>query len=84
MDRTERLKRLHFRSSHRGCKESDILIGQFCDKYLNELNALEIDQLEGLLEEDDGQIWDWLTGKSEVPEAYAQIVKRLLGFSVEF
>lgn len=58
-----RLKRLRFRSWHRGCKETDLLLGHFADKQLATLEGPLLAAYEALLDEDDAHIWDWLTGK---------------------
>jgi antitoxin CptB len=71
-----RLKRLHYRSWHRGCKETDIVLGQFADSALAGLSAEQLDLYEKLLEEDDVDIWNWLTGEP-APAAYAPLIELL-------
>ena len=62
-----RLKRLRYRSWHRGCKETDIILGNFADDRLETLELPLLDVYERLLDEDDANIWDWITGKSLKP-----------------
>lgn len=59
-----RLKRLRYRSWHRGCKETDIILGNFADDRLKSLNPELLDIYEQLLDEDDANIWNWISGKS--------------------
>lgn len=59
-----RLKRLRYRSWHRGCKETDIILGNFADDRLETLEPALLDAYERLLDEDDAYIWDWISGKS--------------------
>jgi antitoxin CptB len=59
-----RLKRLRYRSWHRGCKETDIILGNFSDQKLETLTPALLDVYERLLDEDDANIWDWISGKS--------------------
>lgn len=63
-----RLKRLRYRSWHRGSKETDIILGNFADDRLESLAPDMLDIYERLLEEHDADIWDWVTGKTQ-PEA---------------
>jgi antitoxin CptB len=64
MDSETRLKRLRYRSWHRGCKETDIILGNFADERLPGLSSEQLDLYERFLEENDNDIWNWLTGKS--------------------
>jgi antitoxin CptB len=59
-----RIKRLRYRSWHRGCKETDVILGHFADGQLENLDSKMLDIYELLLEEADADIWDWLTDKS--------------------
>jgi len=72
-----RLKRLTYRSWHRGCKETDQILGRFADARLETLQPLFIDAYEQLLDEDDADIWNWLTGKTEIPEQYKIVIELL-------
>lgn len=72
-----RLKRLTYRSWHRGCKETDLILGRFADTRLSSLRPPQIDTFERLLEENDADIWGWLTGK-EAPEEYRELLELLL------
>lgn len=78
-----RLKRLHYRSCHRGCKETDIVLGHFADSGLGSLGPDLLTIYERLLDEDDANIWDWLTGKT-VPEAaeYIPLLETLKGYGL--
>ncbi len=61
-----RIKRLKYRSWHRGCKETDVILGYFADSHLEVFNPGQLDLFEKLLEEQDADIWKWIVGK-EVP-----------------
>lgn len=73
-----RIKRLHYRSWHRGCKETDILLGRFADETLSNLSDSDIALYEVFLDEDDSDIWAWFTGKNEVPPEYCNGLWQLL------
>ena len=42
-------KQIIYRSTHRGSKEMDLLLGNFVKKYIDELNDAELNDLEKLL-----------------------------------
>ncbi|WP_010163580.1 FAD assembly factor SdhE [Sphingomonas sp. PAMC 26617] len=71
MDRDIRLKRLHFRSHHRGTKEADLLIGGFFDSAHQRWDDAEIALFEDLIEEQDVDIMAWAIGMEPAPERYA-------------
>lgn len=77
MSEETRLKRLQYRSSHRGNKEMDIVFGRFTDKGLEHLEPALLDAFEALLDENDVDIWNWLTGQ-KAPEHYTAILELLL------
>lgn len=70
MERDVRLKRLHFRSWHRGTREADNMIGGFFDKWGETWTKEQIDWFEKLLEEEDVDIMAWAIGKQPVPDFF--------------
>lgn len=63
-----RLKRLNFRAHHMGSNENDILFGDFAEKYLKTLSPEQVDRFEALIAETDTDLFNWVTGKQDVPE----------------
>lgn len=61
------LNRLTYRSWHRGCKETDLVLGTYCAENLATLNDEELRLFELFLDEDDAEIWNWLTEKTPCP-----------------
>lgn len=79
-----RLKKLHYRSWHRGCKETDVILGHFADSHLEGLSTAQLDVYERLLDEQDADIWNWLIGKEEPPrKEYVPVIKLLRQFSAK-
>lgn len=71
-------KRLSYRSWHRGCKETDLVLGRYCDRTLDSMNAAQMALFEALLDEDDADIWNWLIEKTPCPKAeYAPLLAEL-------
>ncbi len=67
-------KRLLYRSVHRGCKETDILLGEFAQSELENLSETELRDYETLLEVNDVDIYSWLTQKTMVPTEFDNTV----------
>ncbi len=64
-----RLRRIRYRSWHRGCKETDVILGNFADKALHLLETDEaLQNYEDLLDEQDVDIWNWITGKTPLAD----------------
>ncbi len=83
MDLETRRKRLLYRSTYRGNKENDILLGQFARAHLGNFGSVELDQYERLLAVGDNDIYDWVSGKVEVPaDQDSPVVRQLLAFRV--
>ncbi len=74
-----RRKRVLFRSHHTGMKENDILIGAFADQHLASFTDAEVEWFEALLmNHNDLDLNDWLTGKVPYPAELDHPVMRLL------
>lgn len=71
-----RKKRLKFRCWHRGSRESDLLLGTFADRYLEDMSSWNVQKLEAIVEHDDQTIWDWVTGTVDVPKGISQAMIR--------
>ena len=66
--RNNRLKKLTHRSRYRGTSELDNLVGDFAAENLARLNDEQLDRFEGLLNENDTDLYKWITGTTGVPE----------------
>lgn len=72
-----RLKRLSMRSHRRGTKEMDIILGRFADDRLETLDAATLDTYEALLEENDQDLYVWVTGQGAAPATLAPLVAEI-------
>lgn len=76
-----RLKRLRFRSWHRGTKEADLILGGFADAHLASLDKRQLDDFEALLEAPDADVVAWVSGGRAIPDVYrTPLMNRLLAF----
>ena len=62
-----RRKRLLWRSSHRGIREMDLLMGGFARSRLPTMTENELNAFEALIELPDQELLSWVTGEAAVP-----------------
>ncbi len=74
------LKQLSYRSNHRGCKETDILLGKFFNEKFAELDDKNLEIYRKFIEEDDMLIYDWILGKVRAKEVYLPLIEMIRGF----
>jgi|TARA_B100001287_G_scaffold170527_1_gene143514 antitoxin CptB len=55
-------KKIIYRSNYRGTKEMDKLLGAFTNKYLDQLDYQDLDELIKLLEIDDNNLYNFYNG----------------------
>ena len=72
-----RLRRLHMRSIRRGTKEMDLVLGGFSTHELKHLPPDLLDLYEKLLEENDHDLYAWISGVSPAPAPYAPLLQRI-------
>jgi len=72
-----RLKRLRMRSMRRGIKEMDILLMRFAEARLTALTAAELDLYEALLEENDQDLYQWISGQAAAPDRFVALVSQV-------
>jgi antitoxin CptB len=77
-DLDPRRRRILFRAWHRGMREMDLIMGQFCDAHVAALDEAELDEFERLIEVPDRDLLSWLTGEAETPVNYDLPVFRKL------
>lgn len=76
----ERLKRLRIRGWRRGTKEMDLILGPFCDALLEGRITCDLDALEALMEENDNDLYLWISGASPCPEAFSAMAAIVRSF----
>lgn len=75
-----RLRRLRMRSWRRGMREMDLILGGFADAALGGLDADGLDAFEALLTDDDGSLYDWVTGRSAPPPDREEIICQICAY----
>lgn len=81
MSENIRVKRLLYQSMHRGCKETDAMLGRFAKSEIDKFSKEELDQYEEFISEDDWDIYAWLIGTYPMPEKFNNnVVKAIINF----
>jgi antitoxin CptB len=72
------IKKLIYQSDKRGCKETDIILGQFSLAHLHKMSDAELEDYRNFLSQVDTDIWDWVNAKA-IPddEACKRIVSMI-------
>ncbi len=58
------------------------MLGNFAEENLGKLDALQLDMYEKLLDEQDWDIWNWLTGKDTPKDEYIPFLNMLRAYSL--
>lgn len=69
-----RLKRLKMRSMRRGIKEMDLILSAYADGHLAAMSQAQLDDYEALLEENDHDLYQWVTGQVPPPPRYGALI----------
>ena len=69
-----RLKRLRMRSMRRGIKEMDVILSRYAGARLEGLCPEALDRYEALLDENDQDLYQWISGQSPAPARHAALV----------
>ena len=67
----DELKRLHWRATHRGTREADLLIGGFFNAHHAGWSADDRAMFGEMLDEQDADIMAWAIGTASPPERFA-------------
>ena len=67
-DLEEKRRRMLYHSKQRGWLELDLILGTFAEKHLATLGAKDIEDYALILEEENPDMFKWLSGQIPVPE----------------
>ena len=69
-----RLKRLYMRSMRRGIKEMDLILDAYARAHLSKMTDAELDLYEALLNENDQDLYQWVSAQTDAPENLKALV----------
>lgn len=76
-----RLKRMHMRSWRRGTKEMDLILGPWADAKLATLDEDTLVIYDQLLEENDQDLYPWVSGQQACPTQYLELLTQVADFA---
>jgi antitoxin CptB len=76
-----RLKRMRMRSWRRGTKEMDLILGPWADERLATMDLAELDLYDLLLEENDQDLYPWVSGAQPCPVQYLDLLSKISVFA---
>lgn len=71
-------RKLIYRSWHRGCKETDILLGYFALRHLNKFSMDELIEYEKIVDLDDYELYCYITDKHPYPSNISSEMMKLI------
>jgi antitoxin CptB len=80
MSTENQIKKIIYRAVHRGCKETDFLLGDFFVANKDNLPELGLDLCEKFLDEDDLLIYDWILDKIPYEIIYKNLIEEIRKF----
>lgn len=69
-----RLKRLKMRSMRRGIREMDLILTAYAEHNLATMSDGALNNYEALLNENDHDLYQWVTGQTPAPERYQRLI----------
>ncbi|MFT7593702.1 MAG: antitoxin CptB [Paracoccaceae bacterium] len=69
-----RIKRLQMRSMRRGIKEMDLILSAYAAQKLESMDSVALDRYEALLDENDQDLYQWVTGQVATPASYDALI----------
>ena len=74
------LRRLRLRSWRRGMREMDLILGAYADAELGALEAPERAAYRALLDENDQELFAWVTAAEAAPDRHGAMIARIRAF----
>lgn len=72
-----RIKRLKMRSMRRGIKEMDLILQHFAERQLDGMGDAGLSNYDAMLNENDHDLYQWVTGQTAPPEPYAALIEAI-------
>jgi len=72
-----RIKRLAMRSMRRGIKEMDLILSAYATEHLALMDEASITLYDELLNENDQDLYQWVTGQVAPPAKFTQMIAEI-------
>jgi antitoxin CptB len=77
--REVRVKRLAMRSMRRGIKEMDLILSAYSNDRLPDMDEASLDLFDNLLNENDHDLYQWVTRQFAAKPEYTDMIKDIQG-----
>ncbi|MBO9431692.1 MULTISPECIES: succinate dehydrogenase assembly factor 2 [unclassified Sulfitobacter] len=74
-----RIKRLQMRSMRRGIKEMDLILSAYAEARLPQMDDAGLTLYDQMLNENDHDLYLWVSGQAEAPAEYAGLIADIRG-----
>lgn len=77
-------QKVRYRAWHRGMLEMDMILGPFADAHVVQYDVAQLERLEKLMDEADGDLLKWILGQEPAPAHIdAELVEILSQYQIE-
>ena len=73
----EKLGKISYRLKYRSIREMDLIFRQFWEIFKNNYTEEELEKFEKLIEEDDFDLYQWISGITSVPAEYQSLISQI-------
>lgn len=74
-------KKLLYRSTHRGCKEMDLMLSTFIKSKIDSFEPDGLALLDDFINENELEIMEWIIESKNIPSKYNSLVKKIVKFN---
>jgi antitoxin CptB len=61
----------------RGIKEMDIILSRYAEAHLSKMDEADLDLYETLLNENDQDLYQWVSGQAAAPAALSDLIAKI-------
>lgn len=79
--RDTKIRRLKMRSMRRGTKEMDLILQSFAERHLDQMDAAGLAHYDTLLEENDLDLYRWISGQDAAPDRFSALIAKIAAIS---
>lgn len=84
-DLDPRRRRILYRCWHRGIREMDLVLGQFAEENIADLDDVQLDELEAIMTGEDNDLVKYVTGALPVPpELQTPLFEKIASYRPDF
>lgn len=78
--REKLIKKLIYKSKYCGCRENDILLGEYSEAKLHKYDHKLLELYEEFIAENDLDIYNWVAMIKNTPQKYSHIIEDIINY----